>query len=341
MMGMLGILFLAVVIALISGSITRPLRKLVRTTKHIATGNFDFEMPEISSGDEVGKLARSFKYMKNALKKYIRELTETTAAKERMESELKVAHDIQMGIVPKVFPPFPGRTEFDIYATLAPAKEVGGDLYDYFFIDDDHLCFIIGDVAGKGVPAALFMAMAITLLKATAKTSGVPAEILTRINKELSRGNDSCMFVTIFCAVLNIKTGELRYANAGHNPPLIVPEGGSPGFLGGDSGPVVGVDEGAKYSTNKIDLKAGDTVCMYTDGVTEAFSEDGGMFSEEGLERVVAASSGEPVEGVVAGILNAVKQHAVGVPQFDDITIMVLRYNHRDGEAEDETGSEK
>ena len=155
-----GFLILMVVIIIIAGSITRPLRALSKATKGIAKGDLDVELPQIKSQDEVGVLAESFRHMEDSLKQYIKDLTETTAAKERIESELNVARDIQMGMLPTVFPPFPNIALFDIYATLEPAREVGGDLYNFFFVDDDHLCFAVGDVAGKGVPAALFMTVA-------------------------------------------------------------------------------------------------------------------------------------------------------------------------------------
>ena len=146
-------------------------------------------------------------------------LIEAYVEKQRMEETLKLAHDIQMSMVPKIFPPFPDRSEFDIFATLAPAKEVGGDFYDFFFIDNDHLCFAVGDVSGKGVPASLFMAVTKTLFRATASNGGTPGEILARLNAEICRDNDSCMFVTLFCAILNIRTGQVDYSNGGHNPP--------------------------------------------------------------------------------------------------------------------------
>ena len=152
-LGVVGLLLLSIAVAFIARSITNPLRAMARVTKTIATGNLDIELPVVKSGDEVGKLSEAFQYMKGSLKEYIKQLTETTASKERIESELKIAHDIQMSILPKIFPPFPERKEFDIYAVIEPAREVGGDFYDFFFIDDEHFCFVIADVSGKGVPA--------------------------------------------------------------------------------------------------------------------------------------------------------------------------------------------
>ena len=325
-LGLAGLVFLLIVIVLISNSITRPLRVLDRTTRDIAKGNLDFELTPVKSKDEVGRLTDSFIYAKDALKKYIKELTETTAVKERMESELKVAHDIQMGILPKIFPPFPDKHEFDVYAVLKPAKEVGGDFYDFFFIDDDHFCFTIGDVSDKGVPAALFMAVTKTLIKNIAReVGGYPDEILNRVNKEICQDNDSCMFVTIFFAILNIKTGEIYYANAGHNPPLIIRQN-EVEFLKVDSGTAIGILETAVYKRAKLTLGPSDAICMYTDGVTEAFNEKNEQFCEERLKKEATTHKKDSTKDLVDQILHEVKLFSQEVSQSDDITIMVLRY---------------
>ncbi|MBU1727168.1 MAG: SpoIIE family protein phosphatase, partial [Candidatus Omnitrophica bacterium] len=277
--GFAGFIFLLIVIVWISRSITEPLRKLNQATKDIAKGNLEFELETVRSKDEAGELAEAFVYMRGALKKYIKELTEATASKERMESELRIAHDIQMGIVPKNFPPFPDRDEFDIYACLLPAKEVGGDFYDFFFIDQTHLCFVIGDVVGKGVPAALFMAMTKTLIKATAKETDSCEEILRKVNKEISFDNDSCMFITIFLAILDTQTGELYYTNAGHNPPFIRRRAQGIEVLDKAKSLAIGLDERTVFEKEKVVLQAGDVICLYTDGVTEAFNEGHEQFS--------------------------------------------------------------
>ena len=197
-LGIVGLLLLSMAVAFISRSITNPLRAMARATRDIGKGNLDIELPEVKTGDEVGKLTEAFQYMKTSLKEYIKQLTETTASKERIESELKIARDIQMNMLPKKFPPFPERSEFDIYAMIEPAREVGGDFYDFFFIDDEHFCFAIGDVSGKGVPASLFMAITKTLIKAKTLWDADPGRILTKVNNDLCQGNDACMFVTIF-----------------------------------------------------------------------------------------------------------------------------------------------
>ncbi|MCX6354189.1 MAG: SpoIIE family protein phosphatase [Candidatus Aureabacteria bacterium] len=343
LLGMIGIGVLLAVIVAISGSITRPLRLLAKATRDIARGELDFTLPAIVSGDEVGKLAASFLYMRDSLRRYIRELTETTAAKERMESELKIARDIQMGMVPKAFPAFPERDEFDISAVLEPAREVGGDLYDFFFVDETHLCFVIGDVSGKGVPAALFMAMTITLIKAAAREAASPGAILERVNKELAHNNDSCMFVTVFCGVLNVEDGMVRYANAGHNPPLVIREGRDVEFLKGGEGTLLGIEEGSRYPEGEILLRGGDTLAMYTDGVTEAFNREREMFSEERLREEVASHRKDSVVCMIQRVLESVKAHSRGIPQSDDITLLVLRYlrgakSGAEGNAETRTG---
>ncbi len=329
-LGFGGFLFLLAVIVLISRSITRPLRRLYLATKDIAKGNLEFELPSIKSHDEVGKLAESFIYMKAALKKYIKELTETVASKERMESELRIAHEIQMGIVPKTFPAFPGRNEFDIYAVLEPAKEVGGDFYDFFFIDQAHLCFVIGDVVGKGVPAALFMAMTKTLLKSMAKENVNPDEVLNKVNKEISYENSSCMFITIFCAVLDTKSGELCYTNAGHNPPFLCRNKDKPQFLVGGKSSAIGIDENSVFKKECLILNPGDTILMYTDGVTEAFDADRRQFLESGLETELAHLQNAPAQELVKGILEKVKYFSRQTEQSDDLTLLALKYFSED-----------
>jgi len=325
LLGLAGFLFLLVVIVWIAGSITRPLRALAGATEDLAAGNLDITIPPIKSRDEVGKLADSFRYMRSSLKQHIKELTETTAAKERIEGELKIAHDIQMGILPKVFPPFPHRREFDIYATLVPAKEVGGDLYNFFFMDDDHLCFAVGDVSGKGVPASLFMAISMTLIK-TKATKGLPPErVLSRVNQDLSLDNPSLMFVTLFLGILNIRTGEVEYCNGGHNPPYIIHSNGDVEPVETTNGMALGVMEDFSYQSRKMVLQKGETLFLYTDGVTEAMNKGYELFSEERLKKEITALKDKPVEEVVAGVMEKIRAFSQGMSQSDDITMMILR----------------
>jgi sigma-B regulation protein RsbU (phosphoserine phosphatase) len=326
-MGIVGFLFILAVIVWIAGSITRPLRALSEAVGHIGTGNLDVELPPVKTRDEVGTLAESFGFMKASLKRYIAELKETTAAKERIESELKIAHEIQMSILPKTFPPFPHRREFDIYATLTPAKEVGGDLYDFFFLDEHHLCFAIGDVSGKGVPASLFMAITRTLIKTKAAQGLTPDKVLSRVNQDLALDNDSMMFVTLFLGILDTRTGEVEYSSAGHNPPYVLRQGGGVEPVEGTGGTALGVVEGLEYLSKKLQLRKGDTLFLYTDGVTEAVDKQEDLFSDERLMEDLGALQGKTPEEMAAGIMARVNAFSEGMPQADDITILALRYN--------------
>lgn len=313
-------------IIFLADSITKPLQILAHATRDIAKGKWDVELPKLKSTDEVGDLAASFLYMKEALKKHIEELTKTTAAKERMESELKIAHDIQMGIVPKVFPAFPDRREFDLYAALEPAREIGGDFYDFFFIDENRLCFVIGDVSGKGVPAALFMAVTKTLIKANAKETTNPDEILRRVNVEIFKDNESCMFVTVLCGVWDVTANEIWYANAGHNPPLLVRKGQRAEFLTGEHGPALGALQNGSYIKQSLLLDEGDVLCLYTDGITEACNENEELFSEERLQKLLSNDSDMPLKELVENTLRKIHAFEGARPQSDDITLLMLRY---------------
>ncbi len=325
-LGIAGFLFLLLAVSFFSGSITRPLRVLAKATKDIATGNLDFELPAIKSQDEVGKLTESFIYMKNSLKQYIKDLKETTAAKERIDSELKIAREIQMSMLPKIFPPFPHRPEFDIYATIEPAKEVGGDFYDFFFINDDHLCFTIGDVSGKGIPASLFMAVTKTLIKAKTERDMPPDEILTRVNKDLCYGNDSSMFVTIFFGVLNTRTGEVSYSNGGHNLPYVVHSQGGVEPLKNTGGMGLGVIEDIKFEARTITLHTGNLLFLYTDGVTEAMDKEGNLFSDGRLKEFLERANLFGAKEIIKGAISEINNFASGAPQADDITVLAIKY---------------
>jgi sigma-B regulation protein RsbU (phosphoserine phosphatase) len=262
-------------------------------------------------------------------------LIEAYVEKQRMEETLKLAHDIQMSMVPKIFPPFPDRSEFDIFATLAPAKEVGGDFYDFFFIDNDHLCFAVGDVSGKGVPASLFMAVTKTLFRATASNGGTPGEILARLNAEICRDNDSCMFVTLFCAILNIRTGQVDYGNGGHNPPYYLHQRGvSP--LENPGGRVLGLVEQSPYASGRMILAPGEALLLYTDGVTEAMNPSETLYSDQRLEQFLGTNRGSAPRQIIGDLIGDVKQFAGGAPQSDDITVLALLYF---GTTRDERGT--
>ena len=327
---MIGFVIFAIsslIVVLIARSITQPLATLTKITTDIAGGNLDIELPPVKSAQEVRQLADAFRHMKVSLKDYIKQLTETTAAKERIESELKIAHDIQMSILPKIFPPFPDRPDaFGLYAVIKPAREVGGDFYDFFYIDDSHFCFVIGDVSGKGVPASLFMAVTKTLIKGHAAGAADPGRILTKVNNDLSDENDACMFVTIFLGILNIKTGEILYANGGHNPPVIINGGGAADFLNVPRDIVVGAATGYQYKTDSATLKPGDSIFTYTDGVTEAMNGKEELFSAKRLHEILSSTQGKTARNVISHVMEETALFAGDAQQSDDITMMLLQY---------------
>ncbi|MBL7073407.1 MAG: SpoIIE family protein phosphatase [Candidatus Omnitrophica bacterium] len=326
-LGVAGFLVLLAVIFFISETITKPLRSLVLATKDIARGNLNFKVPRIKAKDEVGQLAEAFVFMKGALKGYIKRITSLAAREERIESELKIAHDIQMKMLPKEFPLFFEKKEIDVHAVLEPAKEVGGDFYDFFFIDKERLCFVIADISGKGVPAALFMTVAKTLIKAAIIETKSPAKTLKQLNKEFSENNYAGIFLTAFCGILNIQTGKVVYANGGHNFPLIISEKKKKAeFLEKGSFPAIGLEENSKYKDTKIVLSSGDTFFAYTDGVTEAFNKEGEMFSEERLQKEIGSRTGVTCQNLSKKVMEKVKKFSKGVSQSDDITIIALKY---------------
>ncbi len=248
----------------------------------------------------------------------------------RIESELKIATDIQMSMVPTVFVTVPHKDEFKLFATMQPAKEVGGDFYDFFLVDDEKLFFVVGDVSDKGVPAALFMAVTKSFIKALGKTAHQPHQLLNLLNHYISEENKTLMFVTIFCGYLNYKTGELEYTNAGHNPPIILRADGNVEMLELPPGCVLGVSFGEEcnfFSSKKIKLNPDDIIIAYTDGITEARNIQKDLFSESRLFEIIKSLKTKEPEEIVNNIENAVKNFVGTAPQADDLTVMALRYN--------------
>lgn len=319
---------------LFADRISRPLNRLALYAKALpaidftaagAGGDLSSRLP-VHRRDELGRLAEAFVFMEGSLHRNVRSLMEATAARQRIEGELGVARDIQLGMLPKLFPPFPDRPEIDLHAVLVSAKEVGGDLFDYYFLDDRRLCFTIGDVAGKGVPAALFMAVTKTLIKAAAEREPDPAAMLARANDEVSRDNPNAIFVTLLIGILDIATGEIRYANAGHNPPVVMRGDGATELLRPISGPAAGVMEDIDFAPLGTRLAPGDTLLLYTDGVTEAMDTDGVLYGMERLLSRLDLGTAAGSEALVNDILADVKAHAGNAEQSDDITILALRF---------------
>ena len=262
-------------------------------------------------------------------KRFIENLKAETEASARIKSELNVAREIQASMLPRTFPPFPERKEFEIYATMDAAQEVGGDFYDFFFADKNKLCVLVGDVSGKGVPAALFMAISKTLLKSEALRGYSPEEILFRANNLLCPENQRCMFVTVLCVLLNTETGEMEYCSGGHNPPVLCTREGGVEYLEVPKGKLVGVIENAQFESRKMRLNPGDLLLLYTDGVTEAMNPQYQVFSESGLKSCLGSLRSKGVAELVGGVRREIAAHARGHPQSDDITLLALSYKGR------------
>lgn len=320
-----GLILLFIFSMIIIRQLTRPLSLFSKSAAEIATGNFNVPLPNIRSKDEMAELHHSFKDMQHHLTDYIEQLKKTTGAKERIESELRIARDIQMGMIPKTFPPFPERDDVDLYALLYPAKEVGGDLYD-FFIDSGRLYFAIGDVSGKGVPASLFMAITRSLFRSVAAFYQDPAEILMSLNNSIAETNESNMFVTLFIGILELSTGELLYCNAGHNPPVLISLEAKPSFMGPVPNVPAGLFQEFIYKSQKLQLEKGTTIFLYTDGLTEAENSEEKLYGKEALLTVLEeAATLEPKE-MTETVIAAVGLHVGEAEQSDDLTILTIKY---------------
>lgn len=296
------------------------------------------------AGDEVAHITGAFERMKSVIAaqqaelrdanqfleqrvvERTEELRRTMEEKERIGSELRIASDIQKSILPRTFPAFPHRDDFDLYAESIPAREMGGDFYDFFLLDQGRVGLVIADVSGKGVPAAIFMAVSRTMLKATAMQGGSPGECLRDVNNLLCPDNDAAMFVTVVYAILDTKTGDLEYGNAGHNLPYLLSSRVGITALENPGGMALGVLEDRVYPVKRVRLQPGDGLLLYTDGVTEAMDAAGHLFSAERLERLLRRiRDGSPAE-IVRETVAEVRSYAAGEPQADDITLLALRY---------------
>lgn len=252
---------------------------------------------------------------------------EETEKTERLATELNLASDIQTNVLPNIFPVFPERNEFDLYASMTPAKEVGGDFYDFFFVDDDHIALVMADVSGKGIPAALFMMVARTLIKNRSMLGGTPSEILCDVNNQLCEGNAAELFVTVWLGILEISTGKGVSVNAGHEHPVICKNGEEFSLVVYRHSPVVAAMEGMKFKQHEFNLEPGDTIFVYTDGVAEATNSTNELF---GTDRMLDALNKEPgakPEKVLENVMDGINEFVKGAEQFDDITMLCLKYH--------------
>jgi len=251
--------------------------------------------------------------------------------KDRMEEELNIGRNIQMSMVPLQFPAFPERHDFDLYALLKPAREVGGDFYDFFLINENELCMVVGDVSGKGVPAALFMAVTRTMIKTRASDDDSPSSIITHVNQALSEDNPECMFVTLFLCICDLRTGELTYTNAGHNPPYIKRADGHVDCIRQLHGPIAGAMGEFPYEQGKLNLHKDDLLLLFTDGVSEAMDIDSNLYGEEAIVDCLTGMEGHGVRLAVGSLDEAVVKFAGEAPQSDDITLLAFRYDKEPG----------
>ncbi len=327
LLAVLGILLMLLAITVITRRQIAPLGRLTRAAREIGGGNFCAQLPPARGNDEIGQLTDSFASMQKALAHHIAELQATAAARQKIESELQVAREIQTGILPRMLPPLPEAEEFSLFAALKPARAVGGDLFDFFYLDKTHFCFIIGDVSGKGIPAALFMSVTQTLQRSEAARCHAPGELVTRINALLSRNNDALMFVTYFAAVLDLETGEMTYCNAGHNPPCIVRRDGTLEILTQRHGPALGVIGDQQYGQGALRLGAEEMIALYTDGVTEALDPEQRQFGTDAFQQLLVRSAGGDPAKVGPAVIQAVEKFARGAEQADDITLLLLKFH--------------
>lgn len=274
---------------------------------------------------EVGNLARSYISMANDLEAYVENLKTITAEKERINAELSLASDIQLNMLPCIFPAFPDHDEIDVYATMTPAKEVGGDFYDFFMIDEKHVAIVMADVSGKGVPAALFMVIAKTLIKNHAQLGLAVNDVFTNVNKLLCEGNDADLFVTAWLGILDLTNGRMTFVNAGHNPPLLC-QNGKFQYLKAPAGFVLAGIDTFQYKQNEITLTPGDRIFLYTDGVTEATDLGQELYGEERLKNFMNQHAADSAKDVLHELKADIDEFVGEAPQFDDITMLMFDY---------------
>jgi sigma-B regulation protein RsbU (phosphoserine phosphatase) len=333
-LGLLALLGVALITLLITRRTMAPLGTLADRAEHVARGELDFELPPVRRSDEVGRLTGSFDRMRRELALHLDDLARVARDKQRLASELEIASQIQIGLLPNAHYLDAVCAHFELHAALRPARAVGGDLYSYFMLDPQRFFVMVGDVSDKGIPAALFMAQTITLAKALASRAQTPQSLLRLLNLELCRGNDSCMFVTLLCGLLDTGNGSLVLASAGHEPPILCGRG-APQLLEFPTGAVLGLYEDSDYPEHRLRLRQGETLLMYTDGITEASNHDQQMY---GIERTVESLAQVPPTAATAAyierLLGDVDHFVAESAQADDITLLALTWHGTTSPAE-------
>jgi sigma-B regulation protein RsbU (phosphoserine phosphatase) len=330
-LGLLGLLGMTMVAVGVSRSITRPIRDLQEAAAVLARGNLEAPIPAPPGKDEIARLAGSFRAMRDDLRTYIDDLRKTTAEKARIERDLQTARAIQLDLLPTRFAFTPPRPEAEIHALLEPAREIGGDFYDFFPLGRDRLFLALGDVSGKGIPAALFMAVSKTGLKALIRQGLDPATALLRLNEDLVEENEEGMFLTVFCAVVDLRTGEVSYACGGHGSPFLLRRGCPVELVPPVAGPLIGLDGGRRYEAGRIRLGPGDILVLSSDGVTEAEDSSKALYGEERAAAALSRLAHRTARAAVEAIREDVRRFVGEAPASDDLTLLAFRYVGHDG----------
>lgn len=319
-----GLGIILALILVVSNWITRPIQTLALAASELARGNLDVQVSGVHSRDEIGQFATTFNQMIRDLKVTVEHRVHETAMREAIERELQVARQIQTSLLPMARPPFPNRKEFSLDANNEPAKIMAGDFFDFWFVDDDTLALVVADVSGKGVPAAMFMAVTRTILRSFSIKGQSPAQVLATANRIIAAENTEERFITIFFAHYYVATGQLIYANAGHNPPFLVHGDGTTEAVGDSTGPLLGVWEEAPYEDATAKLDPGELLLVYTDGATEGTNPEGQMIGETKLQALASKACQQPFDVICRTLLDDVKRHCGGTPQ-DDVTLLALK----------------
>jgi sigma-B regulation protein RsbU (phosphoserine phosphatase) len=321
-------LFITIYLYFLRKELINPLQLIVDGATDFVNTNMDDDLGQImaldlkiNTGDEIEILAQAFNQMTSDIIRYINELTQVTSERERIETELRIATLIQEGMLPQDFE-FPGRSDIGVFASMKAAKEVGGDFYDFFFVDEEHFCIVIGDVSGKGVPAALFMAMSKATVKDLVLRRLPVDEVMSQANKNLCKNNEQGMFVTLFIAIIEIKTGRIEWCDAGHNPTIVWKKDGRVEILKGKKGFVCAGLETAKYKMNEDYIEAGDILYLYTDGVTEANNVEKELYGEERLYQLIENLKKREIKELCTSVLVDLDDFTGEEAQFDDITML-------------------
>ncbi|MEN6450293.1 MAG: SpoIIE family protein phosphatase [Thermoguttaceae bacterium] len=321
---LVGLVLIVAAIVMVSTWVSRPIGKLAAAAHLVAHGNLEVRVDDRGGRDEVGRFVTTFNQMVHDLKESVESRVRETAARESMQRELEIAREIQTSLLPMARPPFPHRREFSLDAQTAPAKIMAGDFFDFWFVEEDVLALVMADVSGKGVPAALFMAVGRTVLRNYSVPGQSPAQVLSVANRVMASQNEKNMFITLFYGHYHVKTGELVFANGGHLPPYVGRRDGSLETLDAPEGPLVGVLPDAEYGESRTMLAPGEVLVLYTDGATEARNAEGALMNDDGLQRVVAECQTGSVEDVCRHVLDRVNAFRSSSEQ-DDVTVLALR----------------